>query len=61
MIELQEMLAHQQLDLSRMSDELYAQQKEIAELKANMKRLHEQLAQVGGHEGNGANEPPPHY
>lgn len=65
MIELQEMLAHQQFALDKMSEELFAQQKEVAELKRQLKRLGEQVDQAqpddGGAGQGGYEPPPPHY
>ena len=63
MIELQEMLAHAQADIAKMSEEMYVQQKEIAELQRQVRRLKDQLVQVSeGQESDGTPEPPPpHY
>ena len=63
MIALQEMLAHQQLELKKMSDEIYSQQKEIMELKRQLKRLGEQVEQNAPDDGSqgGYEPPPPHY
>ena len=63
LIELQEMLAHAQADITKMSAEMYAQQREITELKVQVKRLGEQVEQGQADEGEGGGyePPPPHY
>jgi len=59
-IDLQEQLAYQALALQKMSDEMYAQQKEIAALKSQLLRMHKQMEAMTPE--NGAPElPPPHY
>lgn len=64
-IRLQEAIAHQGEDILRLSDELYTQQKEIADLRRQLQLLHAKL-KAASEEGTGirpANEetPPPHY
>ena len=61
-IELQEIIAHQGVTLTQLSDELYAQQKETAELRRQVKLLSEQLQKYALDDDNGTPEPPPpHY
>ena len=61
MIELQEELSHQAYEISRLSDELYAQQKEILHLKQQLGSFKEAL-EGGSHIRSQAEEtPPPHY
>ncbi len=60
-IQLQEELAHQALTISRLSDELYAQQREILQLQkqmGNFKETVESLSQTGFEVDE---SPPPHY
>ncbi len=60
-IALQEELAHQALEISRLSDELYAQQKEILQLKDQLGDFKEAL-ESGTHIRSQEEEtPPPHY
>ena len=61
-IALQEMLAHQSLEIEKLSDELYAQQKETTKLGREVKRLSTQLEMLSHQQSDGADEPPPpHY
>ncbi|MBL0320412.1 MAG: SlyX family protein [Alphaproteobacteria bacterium] len=64
-IQLQEMLAHQSEDISRLSDELHIQQKEIAKLTMKVMQLQTKLdaaLQDPAHGPSGEKEPPPpHY
>ncbi|MBM3617123.1 MAG: SlyX family protein [Alphaproteobacteria bacterium] len=64
---LQELVAHQQEDISRLSDELYIQQQEIVKLQTLVKAVQKQLEQalaeaaVGAGGDNSPEPPPPHY
>lgn len=64
---LQEMVVHQQEDISRLSDELYTQQQEITHLRTLVKALQKQMEQtlaeaaVGAGGDNSPEPPPPHY
>ncbi len=61
---LQEIVAHQSEDISRLSDELYAQQKEIAELYRQIASLKVKLQSAIEDSGVKPIEdeaPPPHY
>lgn len=64
-IKLQEMLTCQALDIAQLSEELYAQQKEVSELKkqyAELKQRIQSLADEGEAPSDITNEPPPpHY
>jgi uncharacterized coiled-coil protein SlyX len=63
-ITLQEMLAHQQREIETLSDELYAQQKEIASRRAQMVMLGSKVQTMEANEGNPTGDrepPPPHY
>lgn len=60
-IQLQETIAHQGRDITRLSDAVYAQQKEIAELRRELEKL---KAFAKGDEGIrpvDQETPPPHY
>lgn len=64
-IKLQEALAHQGEDMVRLSEELYTQQKEIAQLRSQVTRLQAKL-QAAVEEGSVVRSidqetPPPHY
>lgn len=63
-LKLQEVVAHQQQDLARMSDELYAQQQEINRMAKLLRALQAHVLQQGadGAGGDASQEPPPpHY
>jgi SlyX protein len=63
-IKLQEIISHQQEELARMSDEIYAQQKEIAELQRLFNKLKLQMEQAIAEAATGdigPERPPPHY
>lgn len=61
---MQEQIAYMQAEISQLSDELYAQQKEQADLRLELLKLQQKL-QVA--QGDGAiltaaeDSPPPHY
>lgn len=64
-ITLQEVVSHQGEEILRLSDELYVQQKEIAELRSQLMLLQAKL-QAAVEEGAGVRSidqetPPPHY
>ena len=62
--ELQEQIAFMQSEMSQLSDELYAQQKEMAQLRLTVMKLEQKLQ---ASQGDGAilspseDTPPPHY
>lgn len=63
-IQLQEAIFHQGEDLERMSLELYTQQKELAELRAQIAKIYAKLKNM--EEGDNIRRPdqetpPPHY
>ena len=61
---LEEKLAFMQQDLQQMSDELFAQQREIEKLKINIIRLEDKVKSLDQHDGILSPEddtPPPHY
>lgn len=63
-IKLQEIVSHQQEELVRLSDEIFVQQKEIAELRRlfhKLKTQQEQAAAEAAHADMGPERPPPHY
>ncbi len=64
-IQLQEAIAHQSADISHLSDELYAQQKELAALRQQMDALNAKLKTMAEDQGDaqahGDEPPPPHY
>ena len=63
-IKLQEALLHQGEDISRMQDEMYAQQKEIAKLAKEIERLKAKFAASSDESQIRRPEeetPPPHY
>jgi SlyX protein len=63
-IRMQEMIAHQQTELERMSEELYTQQQEISLLRRQVKQLGERIRSGGSDEEAQAlmeNRKPPHY
>jgi len=63
-IKLQEIVSHQQEELARLSDEIFVQQKEIAELHRLFQKLKNQLEQAmteAAHPDAGPERPPPHY
>ena len=62
--DLQEQIAFMQSEMSQLSDELYAQQKEMAAMRLQMMKLEQKLQAA---QGDGAilspseDTPPPHY
>jgi uncharacterized coiled-coil protein SlyX len=65
LIALQEMVAHQAVEMEQLHAELYAQQKDIAALQRRLKTLTDQMG-VASASGAGDNNdtpepPPPHY
>lgn len=64
-LRLQEAMAHLQQDISRLSDELYTQQREIVELRGYIKLLESRLEQAvldaAGASKHEQEPPPPHY
>ncbi len=64
-IALQELISHQGEDIARLSAELYAQQRELAALRAQMALVHAQMRTQSQHAPDGAETltepPPPHY
>ena len=59
--ELQEMLAHQAMEISRLSEEMYAQQKEIRQLKQKLGRFLEAVESLSHLRSEAEETPPPHY
>lgn len=57
------MLQHQEETITHLSDELFAQQKELTELKQQMAELKQRFQEFsdGAVSTNQADEPPPHY
>lgn len=61
-IKLQEIVSHQQEELARLSEELYVQQREIAELRLLCGNLKTRLEQTEAAQPVQGPEPrPPHY
>lgn len=64
-IKLQEAISHQGEDISHMSDVLYAQQKEIENLRQQVIKLAQKLESIRNDSADtqniGAEPPPPHY
>lgn len=61
-MKLQEMVSYQQEEISRLSDELYLQQKHIAELHRALRNLNTRVQEIGETQGDDTPEPPPpHY
>lgn len=61
-MKLQETVSHQQEELSRLSDELYWQQKIIAELQQTIKAMQSRVSEIGESMQDAGDEPPPpHY
>lgn len=61
-IKLQEIVSHQQEELARLSEELYIQQREIAELRLLCRNLKTRLEQAeAALPAQGPEPPPPHY
>jgi len=63
---LQELLAYQQHELNRMSDEIYNQQKDIGKLSEELKLMKDSMKQLSDSSDNGIRmpeeeTPPPHY
>lgn len=59
---LQETVSHQQDEITRLSDELYLQQRLINELRAMLGAVKSQVEEIGDSlSDNGADRPPPHY
>lgn len=65
LITLQEIVSHQAMQISQLSDELYAQQREITELRTQLNRLHQKYQQLSERQSDNADTlpepPPPHY
>lgn len=63
-ITLQERIAYQDEEITRLSDELYAQQKDMADLRRELKNIASKIDQ-GESESNirpvSEETPPPHY
>ena len=62
--QMQEQMAFMQAELSQLSDEVFAQQKEIADLRLQLQKLNAKLNNVQADSGilNAAEDsPPPHY
>lgn len=62
--QMQEQMAFMQAELSQLSDEVFAQQKEIADLRLQVQKLNAKLNNVQADSGilNAAEDsPPPHY
>ena len=65
-VTLQEMLAHQSVEIAQLSEELYKQQKEMSHLKKQLALLIDKVREL---EANGSQTnqpftpepPPPHY
>lgn len=60
-VELQEELAHQSLTISRLSDELYAQQREILQLKKQLSVFKETVESLSNLRSEDEEAAPPHY
>ena len=60
-MKLQETVMHQQEEISRLSDELYLQQKLIGELRLLLKSLQSRMEEMGEGQAAGKEPPPPHY
>lgn len=61
---LEEKLAFMQLDLQQMSDEIFAQQREITKLKSKIDRLEDKVKSLDQNHGILSPDddiPPPHY
>lgn len=65
LITLQEIVSHQQEEITRLSDELYAQQKDILQLRAELASLRAMLKASAGDgfqiRSQAEETPPPHY
>lgn len=61
--ELEARLAQQDHSISELSDEVYRQQQQIAQLEINVRQLAERLKAVAApeHPSNPTDEIPPHY
>ena len=62
--QMQEQMAFMQAELSQLSDEVFAQQKEIADLRLQLQKLNAKLNNVQADSGilNASEDsPPPHY
>ena len=62
--ELETRLAQQEQAIDELSNELYQQQKQIAQLEASVRSLTEGLRRIDSEKAQGtdpANEVPPHY
>lgn len=59
--ELQEMIAHQTVEILRLSDELYVQQKEILQLRKKVSHFEETLKSLSHLRSEEEETPPPHY
>lgn len=62
-MKLQEIVSHQQEELSRLSDELYLQQKHIAELQEALRGMRRRMQEISESQAgdNTPEPPPPHY
>lgn len=65
LITLQEIVSHQQEEITRLSDELYAQQRDTAALRAEIATLRAMLKASAGDSfqirSQAEETPPPHY
>ena len=61
LISLQEELAHQAMEISRLSDEMYAQQREISQLKRQISTFKETMESMSQMRDAADETPPPHY
>ena len=63
-IKLQEIISHQSEDIARLSDEMYTQQKELAELNARLTKITaklESMQEIDNIRTPEQESPPPHY
>ncbi len=58
---LEEQLAHQSIEIERLSDELYAQQKEITQLKKQIGHFKQTVESLSHIRAESDEAPPPHY
>lgn len=60
-IKLQEMVSYQQEEISRLSDELFRQQRLMDELRGKLAAFQSQLEEIGESLNPADDRPPPHY